>query len=76
MNGTVIEIKAYAVFVYSASSGYSESLHQMVRENMPEYRPVVIGRIAGDDQNGYWAGYQIADQSKNRWLFLMNMEIL
>lgn len=51
-------------------TGYSESLHKMVRENMPEYRPAVIGRIVPDDQNGFWAGYQITDQSKNRWLYV------
>ena len=51
-------------------SGYADRIHQMVRENMPEFRPAIISRIIPDAQNGFWAGYQIADQSENRWLYI------
>ena len=51
-------------------SGYADRIHQMVRENMPEFRPAVISRIIPDAQNGFWAGYQISDESENRWLYI------
>lgn len=50
-------------------TGFAERIHPMVRENMPEFRPPVIGRIIPNNQNGFWAGYIAVDQSKNRWLY-------
>ena len=50
-------------------TGYAGRIHKMVRENMPDYRPAVIRRIVPDNKNGFWAGYQIADNNENRWLY-------
>lgn len=51
-------------------SGYAERIHNLVRDNMPETRPAVVGRVVSDDKNGFWVGFQVLSQSENRWMYI------
>jgi hypothetical protein len=50
-------------------SGYAERIHTLVKQHMPEFRPAVLQRIVTDQNNGFWAGYQIKEKNENRWLY-------
>ncbi len=51
-------------------TGFADRIQSLVDLHMPDYRPAVITQIITDDDNGFWAGYEIEEKTENRWLYI------
>ncbi len=51
-------------------TGYSERIHALIRDHMPEVRPSTIPIILPDEKNGFWVGYESIDFDERRWLYV------